>query len=368
MNVQHIGTLIVGAGQAGLATGYHLTRLGRKFLIVDGNARIGDNWRCHYDSLKLYSPARFDGLPGMNFPGDPWHFPGKDEVAEFLERYAVEMGLPVRMRTRVDRLVPREGGGFSAHLGGEVIECDNAIVATGTYGRNPYVPEVAGLLDPAIRQLHSSEYKNPSQLQPGTAVVVGAAHSGYDIALELAAERPTILVGRDRGNIPLEWNSRVFKVAIRAIVFAWRHVLTRRTAMGRKMMAEVRGGHGGPTVRVKAHHLAERGGERITHRVTDVSADGRPVLDDGRVLDAANVVWATGFRPDFSWIGAKITDDEGWPREYRGVVPDVPGLFFCGLAFQYAFGSMVFPGVGRDAAYVAGRIEARAGTRTPTHA
>lgn len=362
MTTQHIETLIVGAGQAGLATGHHLSRLGREFLVVDGNARVGDNWRSHYDSLKLYSPARFDGLPGMRFPGDPWHFPGKEEVADFLEQYAVEMELPVRMRTRVDRLVRRSGGGFTAHIGSDVIDCENVVVATGTFGRTPYVPEIAASLAPRIRQLHSTEYKNPAQLDRGTTLVVGASHSGYDIAYEVGAHRPTILAGPDRGNIPLDWDSARIKVALPMIVFVWNHVLTRRTPMGRKEMRKVRH-HGAPTTRVKPHHLAERGVERITCKVTGTSRDGQPVLDDGRVLEVGNVIWATGFRHDFSWIQAPITGDDGWPREYRGVVPTVPGLFFCGLSFQFAFGSMVLPGVGRDAAYVAGKIDQRANAR-----
>ena len=263
MDTQHIDTLIVGAGQAGLATGYHLTRLGRESLIVDGNGRIGDNWRCHYDSLTLYSPAKFDGLPGMDFPGDPWHFPGKDEVAAFLEQYAVEMELPVRMHTRVDRLVPRDGGGFTAHLASETIECDNVVVATGTFGRAPRVPDVAASLAPHIRQLHSTEYRNPTQLRPGTTAVVGASHSGYGIAYEVAADRPTILVGPDRGNIPLDWRSARVKVELPLIVFLWKHVLTRRTPVGRKMMDKVRH-HGAPTARVRPHHLrrACRGTDR----------------------------------------------------------------------------------------------------------
>ncbi len=366
MTTQHIETLIVGAGQAGLATGYHLAQLGRAFLIVDGNGRIGDNWRCHYDSLKLYSPAKFDGLPGMDFPGDPWHFPGKEEVAAFLERYAVETELPVRMQTRVDRLAPREGGGFTAHLGVDTIECDNVVVATGTHGgRIPWVPEIAASLAPQIRQFHSTEYKNPTQLQPGAALVVGASHSGYDIAYEVAADRPTTLVGPDRGNIPLDWDSATVKMALPVIVFLWKHMLTRRTPMGRKQMQKVRH-HGAPTTRVKPHQLAQRGAERIQHRVTDVSTNGQPVLDDGRVLAVSNVIWATGFRPDFSWIQAPITEADGWPREYRGVVNEVPGLYFCGLSFQFAFSSMVLPGVGRDAEYVAAKIDQR--VRTPAGA
>jgi len=360
MNTQHVETLIVGAGQAGLSTAYHLGRLGRECLIVDGSDRVGDHWRGHYDSLKLYSPAKFDGLPGMAFPGDPWHFPGKDEVADFLELYAVEMNLPVRMQTRVDRLVPRVGG-FTAHVGEDRIECDNAVVATGTFGGRPRVPDIASSLDPGVQQLHSTSYKNATQLQPGAVLVVGASNSGYDIAYELSQDRPTFLVGPDRGNIPLEWDSPAVKVALPVMVFAWKHVLTRRTPLGRRQMHSVRH-HGGPTIRIKRHHLAERGAERIDGRVTGASAGGMPMLDDGRVLEVANVIWATGFQQDFSWIEAPITGEDGWPREYRGVVDDLPGLFFCGLSFQYAFGSMVLPGVGRDAAFIARKIDQRATT------
>ncbi len=362
MTTQHVETLIIGAGQAGLSTAYHLGRLGRDCLVVDGGERIGDHWRGHYDSLRLYSPAKFDGLPGMAFPGDPWHFPGKDEVADFLEDYAVEMDLPVRMQTRVDRLVPGPGHGFTAHVGSARIDCDNVVVATGSFGGGPRVPEIAASLDPRIRQLHSTSYKNAMQLQPGAVLVVGASHSGYDIAYELAQDRPTFLVGPDRGNIPLEWDSPMLKAAMPIIVFVWRHVLTRRTPVGRRVLREVRS-HGAPTLRVKPHHLAERGAERIEHKVTDVSAEGRPMLDDGRVLDVANVIWATGFRPDFSWIEAPITGADGWPREYRGVVDDLPGLFFCGLTFQFAFSSMVLPGVGRDAAFIAHRIDHRSAAK-----
>ncbi len=358
MSHQHIDTLIIGAGQAGLATAHELGRLGAECLVVDGNARIGDNWRSHYDSLRLYSPARMDGLPGMDFPGDPWHFPGKDEVADYLERYAVDLALPVRLRTRVERVVPRDGGGFTAYLGDGTIACENVVIATGTFGgRTPNTPELAERLDPRIRQLHSTSYKNPSQLQPGPTLVVGASHSGYDIAHELAEHGPTILAGPDRGNIPLEWDSPRFKMGSRVIRFMWMHVLTRRTPMGRKEMGNTRN-HGGPTTRVKPHHLAERGVERTEHKVTGVSDDGRPVLADGRVVDVANVIWATGFRPDYSWIDAPIIGDDGWPEEYRGVVDTVPGLYFCGLTFQFAFASMVLPGVGRDAAYIARRIVA----------
>lgn len=361
MTTQYIETLVIGAGQAGLATGSALRRAGRPFLIVDRSDRIGDNWRRHYDSLRLYTPAKYDGLPGLPFPADTWSYPGKDEVAAYLEQYALHWDLPVRMKTGVDRLSPRPGGGYLAHLGADVIHCDNVVVATGTFGRTPRVPDFAAELNPAITQLHSSRYRRPGQLSEGSVLVVGASHSGTDIAYELAATRPTILCGRDCGQIPLRWDARAIKVALPVLVFLWRHVLTRRTPMGRKEMRETRV-HGGPMLRVKRADLAARGVERITQRVRGVR-DGRPQLDDGTVLDVENIVWATGFRQVFDWIDLPVFGPDGWPTEYRGVVADAPGLFFCGLSFQYAFSSMVFPGVGRDAAYIADRIVKRA-TRT----
>lgn len=367
MTTQHIETLVIGAGQAGLSTGYHLRRLGRPFLIVDRNERIGDNWRRHYDSLRLYTPAKYTGLPGMPFPADDrWSYPGKEQVADFLERYALHQDLPVRMRTGVDRLTVRPGGGYLARIGDDTITCDNVIIATGTFGRTPYVPEFAAELDPGITQLHSTQYRRPDQLQPGPVLVVGASHSGTDIAYELAATRPTILCGRDCGQIPLRWDSRSIKIALPVLVFLWRHIVTRRTPIGRKAMRETRF-HGGPMLRVKREDLLERGVRRLTARMGGVRS-GLPELDDGTVLDVRNVVWATGFRQVFDWIDVPVIGDDGWPREYRGVVDEMPGLFFCGLSFQYAFSSMVFPGVGRDAEYVAHRVAARAKERSSMRA
>ena len=363
MTTQHIETLIIGAGQAGLSTGYHLQRRGRPFLIVDGAQRVGDNWRHQWDTLRLYTPAKYDGLPGLPFPADdPWHFPGKDEVAAYLEQYALHHQLPVRMSTRVDHLAARPGGGFIASIGADTITCDNVVVATGTFGRSPFVPAFAGDLDPGITQLHSSEYRRPDQLAPGTVLVVGGSHSGMDIAYEAALSRDTILCGRDCGQIPVRLESRRAHVVLPVIRFMFRHVLTRRTPLGRKEMPEVRF-HGGPALRVKRADLEDRGVERVTSRVVGVM-DGKPMLDDGRVVDAQTVVWCTGFQQRFQWIELPVFGDDGWPVEYRGVVDDAPGLFFCGLSFQFAFASMVFMGVGRDADYVASRIAER--TRTAT--
>ena len=358
MTSEHIETVIIGAGQAGLSTGYHLQRRGRPFVILEANARVGDRWRRHWDTLRLYSPAKYDGLPGLPFPADAWAFPGKDDVAAYLERYALEFDLPVRCNTRVETLERMPGGGFRLELDDGSLTCDNVVVATGTFGQAPSVPEFAAGLDPSIRQLHSSEYHRPSDLQPGPVLVVGASHSGTDIAWEVAGTHQVTLCGRDCGQLPFRPEQRRARMIFPLVVFVWRHVLTRRTPVGRKVMEEIRH-HGGPMIRVHREDLAGRGVERRTDRLTGVS-DGLPVLADGTVVPATNVVWATGVRQTFDWIQIPVVGEDGWPDEMRGVVDQVPGLFFCGLAFQYAFSSMVFPGIGRDAAFLAGRIAARA--------
>jgi putative flavoprotein involved in K+ transport len=262
MNSQHVETLIIGAGHAGLATGYHLMRRGRSFLIVDGNLRIGDNWRQPWDTLRLYTPAKFDALPGLPFPAGGWHFSAKDEVGDYLERYALHFDLPVRTNTRVERLRAGSDGGYVAYLGDEAISCDNVVVATGSFGRTPNVPEFASQLGPEIQQLHSSQYRRPAQLRPGPVLVVGASHSGQDIAYELAETRQTILCGPSRGNIPLRPESRRAHVMLPVVVFMFKHVLTRRSSFGRKEMHDVRF-HGAPTLRVKAKDLERRSVQRL---------------------------------------------------------------------------------------------------------
>lgn len=358
MTSEHIESVVIGAGQAGLSTGYHLQRRGRPFVILEANARVGDRWRRHWDTLRLYTPAKYDGLPGMPFPADPWTYPHRDEVAGYLERYALELDLPVRCNTRVTTLEQLPNGGFRLELDDGSLTCDNVVIATGTFGQAPSVPEFAPQLDPAIRQLHSSDYHRPSDLLPGRVLVVGASHSGTDIAYEVAETNPVTLCGRDCGQLPFRPEQRRARMIFPLVVFAWRHVLTRRTPVGRKEMAASRH-HGGAMIRVHREDLAARGVDRHTGRVVGVR-DGLPLLDDGTVVSATNVVWATGFKQTFDWIRLPVIGDDGWPTEIRGVVDRVPGLFFCGLSFQYAFSSMVFPGIGRDAAYLADKIEVRA--------
>lgn len=357
---EHIETVVIGGGQAGLSTGYHLRRRGHDCVILDAHRRVGDHWRHQWDTLRLFTPAKYDGLPGLPFPGDPWAFPTKDEVADYVESYARAWDLPVRTGVQVQRL-SRADGHYVLDTSAGTLSADNVVVATGPFGRTPHVPPFAAELDPSILQLHSSEYRRPDQLAAGPALVVGASHSGGDIAYELAASRPVVLCGPDRGQLPLHIDGRVAHSAVPVLVFLARHLLTRRTPLGRQMVEEVRC-QGGPLIRVRREDLAACGVDRREQRMSGVR-DGRPLLEDGTVVDVTNVVWCTGFRQRFDWIDLPVIGEDGWPRELRGVVEGYPGLFFCGLSFQSGFGSMLFLGVGRDAEYVARSIVDRAGRR-----
>ena len=236
------------------------------------------------------------------------------------------------------------------------------MVATGTFGRTPNVPAFAGELDPAIRQLHSSDYKRPSQLRPGGVLVVGASHSGGDIAFEAGtAGHPVVLSGPIHGQVPFRLEKPVAKVAFPVLFFLAKHVLTMRTPIGPQDAP------GDPRAR-RAADPGEEGrprrgpASRWRRRAPSGCSAGQPVLDGDRVLDVTNVVWCTGFRQDFSWIDLPITGDDGWPLERRGVVDAAPGLYFVGLAFQYAFSSMLVGGAGRDAEYVVKHLAARSAT------
>jgi putative flavoprotein involved in K+ transport len=351
--VERYETMIIGGGQAGLSVGYHLKKAGHSFVILDGSERVGDSWRARWDSLRLYSPAFRDGLPGMAFPAPRSSYPTKDEMGDYLETYATRFELPLRSGAAVETLM-KEDARYVATVGDRRFESDNVVVATGVFNR-PYTPEFAVELDLSITQLHSSDYRNLSQLQDGPVLVVGASHSGSDIAYEAAASHEVILSGTDTGQIPVPIESRRGRIGFRVLVFVGTHVLNVNTPMGRKMRPHVRHG-GGPLLRYRKQDLLAAGVERVLSRTAGVDS-GLPVLDDGRVLDVRNVVWCTGFRPDFSWLRFpfEIAED-GYPTQYRGVATSSPGLYFAGLPFLHSFASMLIAGSGRDAVQVARHI------------
>jgi putative flavoprotein involved in K+ transport len=355
-------TVIIGGGQAGLATGYHLARLGRSFVILEADRRVGDVWRRRWDSLHLFTPASLDGLPGWRFPAQSWAFPSRDEMADYLEAYTARFGLPVHTGTPVDAVTGNGDGGYLVTAAGRRFEADNVVIATGGY-QVPTVPGFASRLDPGIAQLHSSDYRGPWQLRNGGVLVVGAGNSGAEIALESAGAHQVWLSGRGTGAIPFRIGGLPSRLGLYRLVLRvlFHRVLTMNTPMGRRMRARM-ASRGTPLIRIRPDEITAAGVERVG-RVAGVR-DGRPVLEDGRVLEVANVVWCTGFHHDFSWIDVPGLGD-GEPAHRRGVVEGQPGLYLVGLHFLYAMSSAMIHGVGRDAAHVAGRIAARSPAPRP---
>jgi putative flavoprotein involved in K+ transport len=347
-------TVVIGGGQAGLTLGYYLAKHDRSFVILDASERIGDAWRDRWDSLRLFTPASFSRLPGFPIPALAWSFPTKDELADYLESYAARFKLPVRTSVSVDGL-SRVNDRFVVSAGELRLEADNVVVATGAH-RIPKVPAFAPELDPRIVQLHSCEYRNPSQLQEGGVLLVGAGNSGAEIAVELSRTHRCLLAGPKTGEISVQHGSRIARVGFRAFRFFGHRVLRVDTRIGRKLGPKVLS-KGAPLIRTRSKDLIAAGVERVP-RVVGVQ-EGLPVLEDGRVLDVANVVWCTGFQTDFRWIDLPVFGDDREPIHYRGVVDSVPGLYFLGLVFLYSFSSDVLPSRGRDAAYIAKHISAR---------
>lgn len=355
---KRIHTIVIGGGQAGLAAGYHLAQSDVPFLILDGSDRVGDAWRRRWDSLRLFTPARWCALPGMPFPGDPHAYPTKDEMADYLTAYRDRFELPVRSNAWVRR-VARDGEDYLVETDHEVLRARNVVVAMSNY-QKPWTPPFADRLSPEIFQVHSADYRNPDGMRDGDVLVVGAANSGTEIALELAASRETLLAGRPVATIPFRIEGFIGRqIGVPFVIgFLFHHLLTTRTPVGRSLKPKFLS-MGGTVVRVKPRDLA-RAGVRRGPKVAGVR-DGLPELEDGRVLDVRNVVWATGYKPDFSWIDVPVFEEGAKePRHDRGVVEEAPGLYFIGLFFLYAASSGIFRGVGRDASYVVEHLRARA--------
>jgi putative flavoprotein involved in K+ transport len=348
---EYIETVIIGAGQAGLATGYHLARRYRSFVLLDANERVGDSWRSRWDSLHLFTPARSSGLPGLPFPAAAWSFPAKDDMADYLEAYAERFELPIRTGVRVDRLA-RDGSRFVVTAGDRSFEADNVVIATGAF-QHPRVPAFAAELDPGTLQMHSIEYRSPSQLRSGDVLVVGAGNSGAEIALELSRTHRTWLSGRHPGSEPTRPGSRWDRLLLPVIWFVGSKVVNVGNPIGRRLRPKLVTA-AAPLARVKSKDLDTAGVERVPRAVG--MSDGSPQLEDGRVLDVSNLIWCTGFRPDFSWIDLPAFGNDGEPVHERGVVSSEPGLYFVGLFFLSSLTSSLVGGVGRDAGHIAKNI------------
>ena len=351
-----IPVVVIGAGQAGLSTSYYLTANGVDHVVLDSCVRIGDVWRNRWDSLRLFTSGKYSGLPGMPFPGPAHGYPTKDEMAAYFEAYAAEFALPVRTDTRVEQLT-YEDGAYRVATGSGLIRADHVVVATGAYHK-PFVPGFAADIEADVVQLHSYEYRGPAQLAPGDVLVVGAANSGAEIAVELAGDHHVWLSGRDVGQEPTKagtWPDR----ALMPVYWLIGHHLSKVTnPLGRRIRDTfLDPPRGVPRGRIGKKDI-EAAGIDWVGRVSGVE-DGLPMLEDGRRLDVGNVIWCTGFEADYSWIDLPVFGDYGLPRHERGVVDSQVGLYFVGLMFQTSISSALVGGVGRDAEYITSQIVQR---------
>ncbi len=341
MKSLHREVVVIGGGQAGLAMGHHLARQGRSFTILDAAAAPAAAWRERWDSLRLFTPARFDSLPGRPFPGDPDHYPTRDEVVAYLTDYA--RNLPVELESRV-RSVRRAGAGYHVALDDRRYEADQVVVATGPF-QTPRIPALASGLSPEVTQLHSADYRNPAQIPDGPVLVVGGGNTGYQIAEELSEEHEVHLaIGSRQKPMPQRVLGRdVFSILDRLGALT----KTADTRIGRRMKD-------GDTLVGSSPRSARRRGIHLRGRA--VSAVGETVaFDDGGEVTPRTVVWATGFAIDHSWIDVPVFDADGRVLQTRGVT-EVPGFYFLGLPWMHSRGSALLGWVKYDAEHVAAAI------------
>jgi len=354
MDTTALDTVVIGAGVAGLHTARLLAARGVDFEIIEAGERVGDTWRERYRSLRLFTPRRWAELPGVRLGIGFFEYPTGAVFADYLERCALAIGARVRLSTRVDRLSLDPDGRLRLALStGDEIVATRVVVAAGAHHR-AIMPPFAGELDPAIHRLHSLDYRGPEDLVPGPVLVVGAANSGTDIALEAAAAgHVTTIAGRHPGQIPPDIDTPIGNLMTGLFLRRLR-ATTCDTARGRAFLREHRG-HGVNLVRNKTRDLVQAGITRVG-RVSGMR-DGMPLLESGEILEVTNVVWCTGSLPQFSWIdipGALSPD--GFVVHRRGLIDAVPALAFVGLPFQYSVMSPTLVGIRPDAEYVVERL------------
>lgn len=346
--VKRFNTIIVGAGQAGLAMGYYLRNKSNSFILLDNHARVGDSWRFRYDSLKLFTPRSFSALPGMELPGDQAGYPTKDEVADYLEKYAQQFKLPVKLNTKITKVTKHDGYFHIVTNSGEEFLSKNLIVATGPF-QKPFIPSFSEEIPNEIFQVHSASYENPSQLKEGAVLIVGGGNSGMQIATELTSTKKdvNISLGKKPKFLPYE--------VLNKSIFWWFNVLgisklTVHSKLGQILKKN------DPIIGKEVKPLIKEGKVKIYPRTVGYR-DGKIHFDNGKDMQPQNIIWATGFVPDYDWLDiSNIFDEKGLPFHERGVTKE-PGLFFLGLSWQYRRGSALLLGVGEDAKYLVEKLK-----------
>src|SRR4051794_26107374 len=336
--------IVVGGGQAGLAIGYYLAEQGRDFSILEAAAQPAAAWRDRWDSLRLFTPVRYDSLPGKRFPGDPDSYPSRDDVVAYLSDYARDFDLPVELNSPVRSVKPNEDS-YLVELDGRAYEAAQVVIATGAF-QVPRVPGIATGLHDSVVHFHSSAYRTPAAIPPGPALVVGGGNTGFQIAEELSATHEVHLsIGSRQAPLP----QKIFgRDAFRFLDATGLIYKTRDSRIGRRMVGSE------TLVGYSPRKLRRRNGVTIKPRAT--AAAGTTVsFEDDTTLEVSSVVWATGFGLDHSFVHVPVFDPTGDVVHKRGVT-DAPGLYFLGLPWLHTRGSALLGFVKDDAEYLAGRI------------
>jgi putative flavoprotein involved in K+ transport len=337
--------VVIGGSQAGLAMGHYLVRQGRRFVILERGDSIAPAWRERWDSLTLFTPRRYSALPGLPFPGDPDGYPTRDEVVAYLDSYAETFDLPMELNANVRRL-SREDGRFVLEVDGRTLTAGHVVVATGPF-QAPYVPKLAEDVDPGVWQAHSTGYRRPGAVPEGTVLVVGGGNTGFQIAKELSATHRVVLsVGSRQAPLPQRLAGRdLFWWLTKTGVLS----TTVESPVGRRLQ------HRDTLIGSSPRELRRHYGVGVTPRA--IAASGRTVtFEDGTQVEVDALIWATGYRPDYSWIDLPIFDEHGRLRHRRGVTGS--GLYFLGLTWQWTRGSALIGWVKDDAEFIAQQIAA----------
>lgn len=336
--------VIVGGAQAGLSMAYHLKKMNKEFLVIDGEKEIGASWLNRWDSLKLFTPTEYNHLPGLQFDASNGHYPTKFEVANYFKAYVKKFDIPVQLNTLITSVTKNETGFHVVYKDGEII-AKNVIIATGPF-HIPYTPPCHEKLSESVFQMHSNFYKNPKQLIDGDALVVGGGDSGYQILNELSKDglRTVYFSGETKvKSIPQQFLGKTLWWWFTLIGFL---SFNKYSWIGKKISSFPQ-----PVIGTDVKEILSRENVICVGRTKD-ALQNEMIFEHQKVTSIKNIVWATGYRPNFKWIEGLELDNDNYPKNHRGV-SNIDGLYFIGLPWMYTRGSATLGGVSKDASYLA---------------
>ncbi|RPD49669.1 FAD-dependent oxidoreductase [Hymenobacter sediminis] len=344
---QAVQTVVVGAGQAGLAAAYYLRQAGAPFVVLESRQGIGDVWANRYDSLRLFSPAWASNLPGFPWPGPPTRYPTKAEAAAYLSQYAAHFKFPVETGQQVVSVQPVSGGFRVLAATGRCWQAENVVVCTGPFTA-PRVPPFSQRLPAAVQQLHSSAYLRPTQIQgPGPVGVVGSGNSALQIATDLASSGRSVYLAFDEKTPAMPNNTAMWALLLGT------HIMqaSRTSWVGRLMRRRPE-----PVVSADLRRVRQLPNVHLIGRAQKATAAATLIGQRSATPPLEAIIWATGFGPDYEWLQVPgALGPDGQPLHERGLSP-VQGVAFLGLPWLHSRRSALMGGAGPDAEYVIARL------------